>query len=167
MTQFKTIVLTTDLSKNADVAAAYAVELASKDGATIHLVYVFEPTLYTVVAPDAGVYYDADWLAQLEKESEVNLKVRAANLQVPANVQVVPHFLKGNPAAEIVKFAKAVNADCIAMATHGRTGFSHFLFGSVAEKVVRTSPCIVLTIKPEPIGAADAPTHEKDVKVSN
>jgi nucleotide-binding universal stress UspA family protein len=54
------------------------------------------------------------------------------------------------PAAEkIIEAAKEKSADLIVVATHGRTGFSHALMGSVAEKVVRQAPCPVLTIRPK------------------
>ena len=55
----------------------------------------------------------------------------------------------GKPEDEIVKFAVENNIDLIAMGTHGRTGLAHMLVGSVAERVVRTSKCPVLTIRAE------------------
>ncbi|MGK7953594.1 MAG: universal stress protein [Xenococcaceae cyanobacterium] len=53
----------------------------------------------------------------------------------------------GNPSTEIVNYAKEIAADLIVMPSHGRTGVSHFLLGSVAERVVRLSPCPVLILK--------------------
>ena len=53
----------------------------------------------------------------------------------------------GEPAAAIVEFARSENVDLIVMGTHGRTGFSRLLMGSVAEAVVRKAPCPVLTLK--------------------
>jgi nucleotide-binding universal stress UspA family protein len=52
----------------------------------------------------------------------------------------------GTPAVVIASAAKKLKADLIVMSTHGRTGLSHLLLGSVAEKVVRTAPCPVLTV---------------------
>jgi universal stress protein A len=54
----------------------------------------------------------------------------------------------GIPYRKIVEVAADEKLDLIVMATHGRTGFSHLFLGSVAEKVVRTAPCPVLTIRP-------------------
>jgi len=54
----------------------------------------------------------------------------------------------GTPFLEIIKAAKQKEVDLIVMATHGRSGLSHILFGSVAEKVVRKSTCPVLSIRP-------------------
>src|SRR5262245_33351092 len=52
----------------------------------------------------------------------------------------------GSPYHKIVAVAEAEQADLIVMATHGRTGFSHVVMGSVAERVVRLAPCPVLTV---------------------
>jgi universal stress protein A len=54
----------------------------------------------------------------------------------------------GIPADEIVAAAKELNADLLCVSTHGRTGLAHFFLGSVAEKIVRYSPCPVLTVRP-------------------
>jgi len=53
----------------------------------------------------------------------------------------------GHPAKEIIAGEAATNADLVVMATHGRTGISHLVLGSVAEKVVRESSCPVLTVR--------------------
>ena len=59
----------------------------------------------------------------------------------------------GSPSHEIVKVAAAEQVDLIVIATHGRTGFSHLVMGSVAERVVRTAPCPVMTIRPMAVTA--------------
>ena len=56
---------------------------------------------------------------------------------------------RGAAFLEIVRYAKEAAIDLICIATHGRTGLSHALFGSVAEKVVRKAPCAVLSVRPE------------------
>jgi len=63
-----------------------------------------------------------------------------------STIPVEHRFQEGDPATEILKRAKELNADLIVMGTHGRSGAGK-LMGSVAEKVVRTSICPVLTIK--------------------
>jgi nucleotide-binding universal stress UspA family protein len=55
--------------------------------------------------------------------------------------------VSGTPALAIVTYAKDANLDLIVMGTHGRGGMAHVLMGSVAEKVVRTAPCPVLTVR--------------------
>jgi nucleotide-binding universal stress UspA family protein len=56
-------------------------------------------------------------------------------------------LLAGNPFLEIIRYAKAHDVDLIVMGTHGRGPIAHMLLGSVAEKVVRKSPCPVLTVR--------------------
>jgi nucleotide-binding universal stress UspA family protein len=55
--------------------------------------------------------------------------------------------ISDSPAEEIVKYAKAHDIDLVVMGTHGRGAMAQVLMGSVAEKVVRTAPCPVLTVK--------------------
>jgi nucleotide-binding universal stress UspA family protein len=59
------------------------------------------------------------------------------------------HIVEGAPAHEIVRFANDRAMDLIVVGTHGQGGMSHFLTGSVAEKVVRTATCPVLTVRPK------------------
>src|SRR5688572_10829020 len=70
---------------------------------------------------------------------------------------LVTHCLPGNPAAEIVWLAARLDAEMIVLGTHGRTGVSHLLLGSVAEKVMRTARCPVLVDRPV--------SHPTDVRV--
>ena len=65
-----------------------------------------------------------------------------------AHVDVARLVVMGNPYREIVQAADAEKVDLIVMATHGRTGLSHLVMGSVAERVVRTASCPVLTVRP-------------------
>jgi nucleotide-binding universal stress UspA family protein len=64
-------------------------------------------------------------------------------------VEITCQAVTGTPYFKIIEIAQEENADMIVMATHGRTGFRHFILGSVAERVVRTAPCAVLTIRPK------------------
>jgi nucleotide-binding universal stress UspA family protein len=71
------------------------------------------------------------------------LKDSAAALGIAAETAVI----RGRPAPSIIEHAKDGGFDLIVMGTHGRTGLSHVVIGSVAERVVRTAPCPVLTIR--------------------
>ena len=62
---------------------------------------------------------------------------------------VIHAVVEGSPKVEIIQYARKQNIDLIVIATHGRTGLPHVLMGSVAETVVRTAPCPVLTVRPE------------------
>ena len=62
--------------------------------------------------------------------------------------EVVRSVIQGTPFVEIVRYAKSEGIDLIVVGSHGRTGLSHMLLGSVAERVVRKAPCPVLTVRP-------------------
>src|SRR5690606_29410704 len=89
-------------------------------------------------------------LKDLERQAFLDL---AGILPEPdvAEVEVAHQVVVGSPARDIVKIAAAAKVDLIVIATHGRTGLSHLVMGSVAERVVRTAPCPVLTIRPIPM----------------
>jgi nucleotide-binding universal stress UspA family protein len=55
----------------------------------------------------------------------------------------------GSPKVEIINYARTHNIDLIVLSTHGRTGLTHVIMGSVAESIVRTAPCPVLTMRPD------------------
>ena len=63
-------------------------------------------------------------------------------------MEIARQVVVGVPSQTITETAAAEHVDLIVMATHGRTGFSHLVMGSVAERVVRTAPCPVLTLRP-------------------
>ncbi len=106
------------------------------------MVHVVEPFTYTT---DFGIDYSSQY-----KEMEASAKKLLDEIVVSikgSNIEVEGAVLSGEPFVEIIKHAKQKHIDLIVMATHGRTGIEHMLLGSVAEKVVRKSPCAVLTIK--------------------
>jgi universal stress protein A len=141
----KTILFATDFSAIADQALDYAASLAKADGAKLLIVHVAElPTAY-----GAGeMYYGIP-------EPDTDELLRMLHNIVPGNPPVDHEYrlLKGDPAREIVRLAKDDNVDLIVLSTHGRTGLSRVLMGSVAEVVVRRAHCPVLTLK----GTAVAP----------
>ena len=148
MAQFKNILLTTDFSPNADAATGYAAELARKFGGAIQLLYVFEDSALVSGLPDEPVI-TLDWVETARAERETKLAQAADKIAQTWGVQCIACLREGLGAAEILRAAKDLQSDCIVIATHGRTGFSHFLFGSVAERVVRLAHCPVLTIRPK------------------
>ena len=151
--KFKKIILTTDLSENADAATPYAAELAQRFQGRITLVHVQENTIYfsdTLPGPSMSMNV-ADWVSAVKLDREQRLSAMAKSIREESNVEVVHMLGEGQPANTIVTFAKAETSDCIVMSTHGRTGLSRWAFGSVAERVVRLSPCPVLTVRPSNI----------------
>ena len=70
-----------------------------------------------------------------------------------SKVEVARRVVVGIPYRKIVEVAEEEKSDLIVMTTHGRTGLSHLVMGSVTEKIVRTAPCPVLTIRPTSVSA--------------
>ena len=150
MPSFKAILLTTDLSENADAAVPYALELAHRFEGSIQLVHIFEDAaFYAAAASSEGMLVDpTEWITSSLRDRGAKLDALAKKLSASGKVPVTPVLRQGHAATEIVQAAKDLKVDCIAIATHGRTGLAHLVFGSVAERVVRMSPCPVLSVRP-------------------
>jgi len=157
MPEYKKIILTTDLSPSADAATPHALELARRYGGTLYLVHVLVDPVYFATAPGGEpimATLPQGWLEKTHEDHSRRLKEKADELSAKENVTVLPVLRFGHAAGEILAVAKEENADCIVIATHGRTGIAHFLFGSTTERVVRASTCPVLTVRPtEPLKA--------------
>lgn len=153
MIELKNILMTTDLSENANAAAPFAAELARRFSGRIQLIHVFEDVLYFPMVPEPGSYaFDpVGMMDSIRNEKNRQLKVAAKALGDKEHVEVTPVLLEGHPPTKIVKYAADQKADCLVVATHGRTGLSHLIFGSVAERLVRMSACPVLSIRPTKI----------------
>lgn len=153
MTAVSRILVPTDFSATSDEALAYARRLAEPFGASLHLVHAFEDPFTT--AAFASELYAAVPLPlreQLLREAEAGLDERLPRErreQTGATAEIV----NGPTAKTIVDYAATLGADLIVMGTHGRGGMAHLLLGSVAERVVRTAPCPVLTIRERPADA--------------
>jgi len=139
------ILFPTDFSECAEHAQQYATELAKRFETKLYLMHVLDTRIYGHLEPFANTVwsiYDAKEQAAKSITEIVPEKERKA-LQVESLVR------EGTPFVEIIKFAKEAEIDLIVLGTHGRTGLTHMLIGSVAEKVVRKAPCPVLTIRPD------------------
>jgi len=143
--EIRQILAPTDFSECSKQAVAYAYALSQKFGARLLLLHVVEelPHYIGFLSPEGA----ATVLKHLECQARLNLAQllpKAEDVEVEITCQAVT----GTPYFKIIEIAQAEKADLIVMATHGRTGFDHFIMGSVAERVVRTAPCSVLTIRP-------------------
>lgn len=150
MMQISQILAPTDFSACSKQAVACAYELAQAFRAKLVLLYVVEDLpSYIGFIPPAGA---AMLLKNLERQACLDLAEVLPEAEA-AEVEVTRQVVVGSPSHEIVKVAAAENVDLIVIATHGRTGFSHLVMGSVAERVVRTAPCPVMTIGPMAVTA--------------
>jgi nucleotide-binding universal stress UspA family protein len=138
--QIRQVLLATDFSAAADAAAEVAREMAVALRARLHVVHV--------VPPLTDPAYQAERLA------------REAHAGVPCETAL----LQGRPGAALLRYAREHAIDLIVVGSHGRTGISHLLLGSVAEEVVRLAPCLVLTVpatlavpEAERVAAVDVP----------
>jgi nucleotide-binding universal stress UspA family protein len=132
---FTRILVPIDFSGASGAALDYARTLAARFGASLHLLHVLENDFLRPMAADPQTV-ETGTLRQLRD------LVTAEDLRRGA----VPVVLRSDAVAdEIVSYARSNGIDLIVMGTHGRSGLAHLLKGSVAERVVRTAPCIVLT----------------------
>ncbi len=155
--RFTTILAATDFSEASEQAVSYAASLAREYGATLHLLHVV-PDPVLAAAWSEAYAYDLDKLGErLRRDAERQLAERAARIE---GIVVTRDALIGRPASIITAMAADRDVDLIVMGTHGRSGVSHLFMGSVAERVVRTAPCPVLTVREGAhVAVAAAPAH--------
>ncbi len=145
--QIQRILLPTDFSNYSAAATKYACELAARFNSELHLLHTLEHHLTST--PTFGFGLD---LPTFISESKAAAEKKLAGLidaGWSAGRTVVQSVSEGSPKVEIVRYAREANIDLIILSTHGRTGLSHIMLGSVAESVVRTASCPVLTVRPE------------------
>jgi nucleotide-binding universal stress UspA family protein len=146
MIELKRILVPTDFSEPSERAAVYALELAKRYGAEIHCVHVSDIPADLLAT---STYYmtgpSEQFVDQVRDESKKSLEAFAAKNFPGLGAKAV--FLEGRPFVEIVRYTRDEKIDLVVIATHGRSGLKHALFGSVAEKVVRKAPCPVLVVK--------------------
>lgn len=145
MGSFRRILVPTDFSKHSDVALRTATDLSRRYEGEITLVYVFEPVNYAL--PEGHVLHTPPQIHELQNIFEQRLAQAREDAKAAGAPSVDAKVLTGPPAGEIVDLAARGKYDLIVMGTHGRTGMRRFLLGSVAEKVVRSAPCAVLTVR--------------------
>jgi nucleotide-binding universal stress UspA family protein len=146
MITLKRILIPTDFGEAADAALAYGRELARSFGATLEVLHVVED-VYTRLAVDGLVAGDPSLQHDLEEVSRKRVEALLSD-EDRAVFGARPVVLVSNTTATtIVAYAHETRVDLIVMGTHGRGGVAHLLMGSVAERVVRTAPCPVLTVR--------------------
>jgi universal stress protein A len=148
MLPFKRILCPTDFSEPALVGLKRAEELARHFSAELIVAHaVLEvPGPHAYADPPVATSFDVPlYQQQLAIYAEKMLKELVSH-QVSAEIRTRDLVTTGDAASEILRIAAAEHVDLIVIASHGETGWRRLVFGSVAEKVVRHSPCPVLTI---------------------
>lgn len=145
MIKIERILFPTDFSAYAKHALKYALDLASERKAKLYILHVI-PKLDISVVPGGATYPFAKIYSDMEQEAKKNIH-RLVPKRFLEKIEIENIIVRGTPHLEIIKAAKKYTIDLITIATHGRTGISHALLGSTAEKVVRQAPCPVLCVK--------------------
>lgn len=146
MIQIERILFATDFSNCAREAQRFACSLAGQFSAELHLLHVLQDVLVMLPEPGSTAGLPQNYMLELKQSAE-----RALEGLLPAEWsqgrRVIHVTRLGSPYGEIVRYAGEKDIDLIVVGTHGRSGMTHFLLGSVAEKVVRHAPCPVLTVR--------------------
>jgi universal stress protein A len=141
------ILVPTDLGEPAEQALDYACELASKLGATVHLLHVIG--IQALGLPELGVAVTSSVVDGLISDNQRALDALVTARRGRAKLGHV--MLKtGDPRDVIEQTARELDVDLIVMGTHGRHGVARALLGSVAEAVLRIAPCPVLVVRTKP-----------------
>lgn len=137
------ILVPVDLSEHTADLVAHAQGMAALYDASIHLLHVVEDVAYPSVY---GIDPITPILPDVMERARESLQHYALQLR-DAGCAVDTHVMPGYAAQDIIEKATELDCDLIMMGTHGRTGLKRFLIGSVAEKVVRRTPCPVFIVK--------------------
>jgi nucleotide-binding universal stress UspA family protein len=143
---FKKILCPVDFSEYTDEILDYAVSIAKRFDSELHLIHIIPNLNYftpyeSFLTPENLVAIERNIEGEVGKDFDKITK----KLDLPFR-----RIIKtGVTFVEIIDYIKEQGIDLVVMGTHGRSGLEHILIGSVAEKVVRKSPCPVLTVRPK------------------
>jgi len=140
---YERILLPTDGSDAMVTVVDHAARLAAYHGATLHALHVANTASLSDLPAEAGWENVTEALHSEGESALATVESRADDHDIPVESEI----LEGSPAQEILGYAEAANCDIVVMGTHGRTGVDRLLLGSVAERVVRSSPVPVVTIR--------------------
>jgi nucleotide-binding universal stress UspA family protein len=146
MILLKTILVATDFSEPSDAALAYGRELARSFGAQLTVLHI-AGNIVAFGGGDGVVLIDPEVQSQVEAGARQQLESLIGD-EDREQLRAKTVLLISNATSQaITGYAKEANVDLIVMGTHGRGAVAHLLMGSVAERVVRTAPCPVLTVR--------------------
>lgn len=146
MIKLQHVLVATDFSEPSATALEYGRTLARTFGATLHIVHVVENVFMRTAAGEFGISEAGTVMQSLEDAARKQLEevVREDDRRELGAQAVIINA--NNAASGIVDYAKDHEVGMIVIGTHGRGGLSKLLMGSVAERIIRTAPCPVLTV---------------------
>jgi len=151
MINIKVIVVATDFSEPAGTALDYGRNFARAFGAKLHVVHVANDL--AAAAPVSEIPLDLTKIqAQLDAEARASLDAAITDDDLRSLAVDKVLLTSATPSRAILDYAADTRADIIIVGTHGRGGLAEFFLGSVAQKIVRSAPCPVLTVR----------SHERD-----
>jgi universal stress protein A len=145
MIRMSNILVATDFSESAKAALTYGRQLAQTFGGSLHLLHVADDVLAATGADLWGLKYP-EVQSQVEDTARTTLETLLTE-EDRQSLHAQAVVRSGPAAAAIVDYAQREAIDLIVVGTHGRTGLPRVLVGSVAERVVRTAHCAVLTVR--------------------
>ena len=148
MSEIKKILCAVDLSEHSKMVADYAITMARAFDAEITVLYT-APSLSQYVGFHVPPSSIENFVGEIVTGAEQSMDEFIAEMFPDPSIKVEGKILSGYAAQEIIAFSNTHNVDIIIMGTHGRTGIDRMLFGSVAEKVVKTASVPVMTIRPK------------------
>ena len=147
MLTLKDILVATDFSECSGTALTYARELAHRFGARLHVLHALEVPQLQFLGTDALSMNVQELRVQMEADARADLD-RLITPDDRRDLRAVTVIRdRQTPTEAITQYAADEHIDLVVVGTHGRRGFSHLVMGSVAEKVVRSAPCPVLTVR--------------------
>jgi nucleotide-binding universal stress UspA family protein len=141
---YEKILIATDGSEHSEEAEKHGLMMAKRSGASVTALYVVEGIHSSASISSPPSLLLEEQMEQLREEGK-NIVGEVAQKGKEMGVEVTPVIAEGHPANQIIEHAK--DHDLVVMGTLGRSGFSHLLVGSVAEKVVRYAPVPVLVVR--------------------
>jgi universal stress protein A len=159
MPRYRRILVPTDFSDGVKEALSHAAELGRKYEASLVLLHVVDSRYYP-----SAFFPSYDYFSRMLTEFKAKAEAEMKNLSKSPRfrgVKTSTLIKEGDPSEEIVATAREQKADMVVMGTHGRTGLEHLLIGSTTEKVIRTSPCPVLTVRSKTSGPGARPRGRK------
>jgi universal stress protein A len=144
--EIKSILAPTDFSAHSEQAVRYACRLAERLDSELHLLHVLSEIVPAGPDPLLMPMMPAQFYKESEDRAQETLD-RSLDPSWGKPVKIITAVRWGSPVESIVSYAVDHRIELVIICTHGRTGLSHVLLGSVAERIVREAPCPVLTIR--------------------